>query len=371
MAYKVRFVEPDVHYRHIKDEIDAAIHNVLSRGDLIARRDLKEFEENLAAFVGTKYAVGLNSGFHALHLACIAAGLGPGDEVIVPAHTFVASVSAIVLVGAKPVLVDSGEDFNMDVDSAEQAITSRTRAIMPVHLNGRVCNMDRIMALAEKYNLLVIEDAAQALGATYRGKGAGSFGFAGCFSFYPFKALGAFGDAGALTTDNEEVATMAIRLRYNGEDRITGEYHYHGFTCLMDNLQAAVLNVKLRHFPSWLERRQEVAAHYRAGLSDVAELRLPHFEGEEYHDTFQNYVVRASRRDELVKYLNDHGVEVLVQWPKPMWEHEGLKLGKYHLPGVEAICREVVSLPMNAEISDESVDYIIDIIRRFYGYPKL
>ncbi len=367
MSYRVRFVEPTLHYQRLKTELDSTMQDVLAKGDLINRSQLREFEQNLAAFVGTEYAVGLNSGFHALHLACIAAGVGPGDEVIVPAHTFVASVSAIVLVGATPVLVDSGEDFNMDADACERAITPRTRAVMPVHLNGRLCDMGRVMALAEKHNLIVIEDAAQALGATYKGKMAGSFGFAGCFSFYPFKALGAFGDAGALVTNDEKVATMATRLRYNGEDRETGEYHYHGFTCLLDNLQAAVLDVKLRHFPRWLARRQQVAARYRAGLADIPELRLPHFEGDEYHDTFQNYVVRAARRDELATYLDEHGVEVLVQWRKPMWEHDGLNLGKHHLSGVEAICREVVSLPMNAEISDESVDYVIQTVRRFYG----
>lgn len=367
MAYKVRFVEPNVHYARLKNEIDTTMQDVLARGDLIARRDLREFEEHLAAYVGTKYAVGLNSGFHALHLACIAAGLGPGDEVIVPAHTFVASVSAIVLVGATPVLVDSGPDFNMDVDSFERAITPKTKAVMPVHLNGRLCNMDRVMALANKHHLLVIEDAAQGLGATYGGKMAGAFGFAGCFSFYPFKALGAFGDAGALVTNDETVATMAIRLRYNGEDRETGEYHHHGFTCLLDNLQAAVLDVKLKYFPQWLARRRQLAERYHAGLGDVSELHLPHFDGEAFHDSYQNYVVRAQRRDELAAYLKENGIETLVQWSKPMWKHKGLELGEHHLPGVEAICREVISLPMNAEISDESVDTVIAAVRSFYG----
>ncbi len=367
MAYKVRFVEPDVHYRRLKTEIDATIQDVLAKGDLIYRSQLRQFEKNLAAFVGTKYAVGLNSGFHALHLSCIAAGLGPGDEVIVPAHTFVASVSAIVLTGATPVLVDVKEDYNMDMDHAERAVTSRTKAIMPVHLNGRLCDMDRVMALARKHNLLVIEDAAQSLGATYQGKMAGSFGYAGCFSFYPFKVLGAFGDAGAITTDNEALATMAARLRYNGEDRETGEYHHHGFTCLLDNVQAAVLDVKLRYLPQWLQRRREVAHRYQQGLADIPELRLPHFDGDGYHDIYQNYVIRTPRRDELVHYLKEHGVETLISWPKPMWEHKGLQLGVHHLPETEAICREVVSLPMNAEISDENVDYVIETIRRFYS----
>lgn len=367
MAYKVRFVEADVHYRRLKAEIDSTMQDVLARGDLIYRRDLKQFEQNLAAFVGTRYAVGLNSGFHALHLSLIAAGIGPGDEVIVPAHTFVASVSAIVLVGAKPVLVDVGPDYNMDMDACERAITPQTRAVMPVHLNGRVCNMDRLMALAEKHNLLVIEDAAQALGATYKGKKAGSFGLTGCFSFYPFKVLGALGDAGAITTDSEEIAVKAARLRYNGEDRETSEYHYHGFTCLLDNLQAAVLDVKLRHLPDWLERRRQVAEMYRQGLAGVGDLRLPHFAGPEYHDIYQNYVIRTQHRDELRQYLKDNGIETLVHWPKPMWEHKGLELGEHHLPETEAICREVISLPMNPEISDEHVAYTIETIRRFYA----
>lgn len=367
MAYRVRFMEADVHYRHLKTEIDSTIEAVLGKGDLIYRSQLAQFEKNLAEFVGTKYAVGLNSGFHALHLSCIAARLGRGDEVIVPAHTFVASVSAIVLTGATPVLVDVKEDYNIDMDHAERVVTSRTKAIMPVHLNGRISDMDRVMALAKKHNLIVIEDAAQALGATYKGKRAGSFGYTGCFSFYPFKVLGAFGDAGAITTDNEELAVMVARLRYNGEDRKTGEYHHHGFTCLLDNIQAAVLDVKLRYLPRWLQRRREVAERYREGLAGIPDLRLPHFGGNEYHDIYQNYVIRTLRRGELVQYLKENGVETLIHWPKPMWEHKGLRLGEHRLPQTDAICREVVSLPMNAEISNENVDYVIDTVRRFFS----
>jgi dTDP-4-amino-4,6-dideoxygalactose transaminase len=364
--YRVRFVEPGVHYQRLKPEIDATIQDVLARGDLIARQQLADFESRLAAFVGTKYAVGLNSGFHALHLACIAAGLGPGDEVIVPAHTFVASISAIVHTGATPVLVDAGPDFNMDVASLERSITRRTKAVMPVHLNGRLCDMDAVMTLAERHDLLVIEDAAQGLGATYKGRMAGAFGFAGCFSFYPFKALGAFGDAGALTTNDEHVARMAVRLRYNGEDRTTGEYHHHGFTCLLDNLQAAILDVKLRYFPQWVERRRAIAARYRNGLASVGDLGLPHFAGPGYGDAFQNYVIRTDRRDSLVEHLRAEGVETIVSWPKPVWRHPALALGDHDLPGTETICRQVVSLPMNAEITDESVDLVIDAVRRFY-----
>ena len=367
MGYKVRFVEPDTHYRSIKKEVDSTFQDVLAKGDLIYRSQLKSFEVHLADFVGTKHAVGLNSGFHALHLSVIAAGIGPGDEVIVPAHTFVAAVSAIVHTGAKPILVDVGKDYNLDMSAVERAVTPRTKAVMPTHLNGRVCDMERMMSIAEEHDLVIIEDAAQALGATFKGKQAGSFGLTGCFSFYPFKVLGAFGDAGAVTTDNDEVAIKIARLRYNGEDRETGEYHYHGFTCLLDNLQAAILDVKLRHLPEWLKRRRQVAEIYVRGLSGIGDLNLPNFDGDPYHDNFQNFVVRTRKRDQLAKYLKDKGVEVLISWPKPMWKHGGLDLGMQDLPETEAICREVISLPMNAEISDENVGYVIEMIRQFYA----
>jgi dTDP-3-amino-2,3,6-trideoxy-4-keto-D-glucose/dTDP-3-amino-3,4,6-trideoxy-alpha-D-glucose/dTDP-2,6-dideoxy-D-kanosamine transaminase len=366
MTYRVRFAEPDVHYRRLKPEIDRTIQDVLARGDLICRRDLENFERHLAGFVGTRYAVGLNSGFHALHLALIAAGVGRGAEVIVPAHTFVACVSAVVHTGATPVLVDVGSDYNLDVDACRTAVTPRTRAVMPVHLNGRMCEMDALMDLARQHGLVVIEDAAQALGATTGNGRAGAFGLAGCFSFYPFKLLGAFGDAGAITTNDERVATVVRRLRHNGEDRATGEYHGHGFTCLMDNLQAAVLDLKLKHLPAWLARRRQVAEAYRHGLTGVGDLRLPHFADPRRVDVFQNYVIRTSRRDALVEFLDRQGVETLVHWRKPLWRHAALQLGEHALPATEAVCREVLSLPMNAEIGDADVQAVIDAVVRFF-----
>ena len=369
MAYKVRFVEPDVQWKNLRSEMEPTIIGTLEKGDLILRSQLKSFEKNLAEYVGTKYAVGVNSGFHALHLSVIAAGIGPGDEVITVAHTFLASISAIVLTGATPVLIDVCEDYNMDMDAVEKAITPRTRAIMPVHLNGRVCDMERLMAMARKHRLIVIEDAAQALGAQFNGQPAGSFGLTGCFSFYPFKSLGAYGDAGALTTNDPKIAKTAERLRYNGEDRETRQFYHHGFTALLDNIQAAVLDVKLRHFPSWVARRREISERYRRGLAGVGDLGLPHFPDQrqkKYCDTYQNYVIRTKRRDELASHLRENGVEILISWPRPIWEYPDLKLGTYHLPETEAICREVVSIPLNSEISNESVDYVIHTIRDFY-----
>lgn len=367
MAYRVRFVDPRAHYASLKPEIDGAISECLSKGDLIYRQQLRQFEEHLAAFVGVKYAVGVNSGYHALHFALLGAGIAPGDEVITVAHTFVATVSAIVHCGAKPILIDVRDDYNMDPDLIERAVTSRTKAILPVHLNGRVCEMDRIIAIAQRHGLAVIEDAAQSLGATFRGKSAGSFGAAGCFSFYPFKILGGFGDGGAITTNDPHIARMASLLRYNGEDRETGEYHYHGYTALLDNVQAAVLDVKLRHLPRWIEHRRAIAELYRKGLEGVQGLRLPHFTGDEYRDVYQNYVVRTTQRDKLRAYLTEQGVETLVHWPKPMWEHKGLALLNPHLPETEKLCREVISLPMSAETTPEQVEIAVSCLRAFFS----
>jgi len=339
----------------------------MTKGDLIDRGQLKSFERNLAAFVGAKYAVGLNSGYDALHLSLRAAGIGAGDEVIVPAHTFVASASAIVNVGAKPVLVDVGRDFNIGCDKIDAAITPRTRGIMPVHLNGYMADMVRVMEIAARHRLVVVEDACQSLGSSMQGKKAGSWGLTGCWSFYPFKILGGYGDGGAITTNDPEVALFATRMRYNGEDRQTGEYHGHGFTCLLDNLQAAFLDVKLRHLPDWIVRRKEIAAQYRAGLSDLPDLLLPHYDDPRRDHVYQNYVVRAQQGNDFSEYLKANGVEVLTQFRKPYYRHEALKLEDRGFPETEALSREVCSLPMNVEITDQEVDYVIAAVRRFYG----
>jgi dTDP-4-amino-4,6-dideoxygalactose transaminase len=367
VAYRVPFVDPRTHYRRLKPEIDFAITDTLAKGDLVLRQQLRDFEQHLAEFVGVKYAVGVNSCYHALHFSLLAAGIGPGDEVITVAHTFVATVSAIVHAGATPVLVDVREDYNLDPDALEAAITPRTRAVIPVHLNGRVCDMARIQAITEKHSLVVIEDAAQALGASFQSRRAGSFGLSGCFSFYPFKSLGGLGDGGAVTTNDPEVARFVTLLRFNGEDRQTGEFHYHGYTALLDNVQAAVLDVKLRYLPDWIEHRRMVAGLYRHGLEDIAGLRLPHFAGEHYFDSYQHYVIRTEHRDDLRQFLKDHGVETLVHWSKPMWEHKGLGLANPELPETESIARSVISLPMSAETTPEQVEIVVQCIREYFA----
>jgi len=366
-VYRVPFVDPREHYRRLKTEIDLAITDTLAKGDLVLRKQLSDFEQHLAEFVGVKYAVGVNSGYHALYFSLLAAEVGRGDEVITVGHTFVATVSAIVHTGATPVLVDVRKDYNIDPDEFERAITPRTKAVLPVHLNGRICEMERIMSIAEKHGLLVIEDAAQALGATFKGRQAGSFGLAGCFSFYPFKSLGGLGDGGAVTTNDANVARLATLLRFNGEDRQTGEFQHHGYTALLDNVQAAVLDVKLRHLPIWIEHRRHIADLYDNGLRDLPELALPNFANSDYYDSYQNYVIRSEHRDGLRQYLKDAGIETLVHWAKPMWEHTGLKLENPNLPETESICREVISLPMSAETTKEQVEITVEAIHECFA----
>jgi len=366
MISKVPFVDPSRVYNKLKEKLDSAYFEVMSRGDLIDRGQLKSFESNLATFVGTKYAVGLNSGYDALHLSLRALNIKQGDEVIVPAHTFVATCSAVVNVGATPVLVDVTRDFNIDVDKIEEVISEKTKAIIPVHLSGWMADMPGILKIAEKYNLKVVEDACQSLGSGINGIGAGAWGNTGCFSFFPFKILGGYGDGGAITTNDESIAIFARRMRYNGEDRETGEYFGHGFTCLLDNLQAAFLNIKLDYLPESIKRRKYIASCYKEALSGFPDLFLPHYNRSGFDHVYQNYTLRSKQGSEFSEYLKNNGVEVLTQFRKPYYKHEALNLMDRGFPETEALSREVCSLPMSVELTDEEIKYVIDTVRSFY-----
>ena len=246
-------------YQEMRPEFDAVFEEVMSCGDFIMRKHLKEFEKNIASYVGTKYAIGVNSGTDALYLLADALGFGAEDEVITIAHTFVATVGAIVQCGARPILIDIGNDFNIDVEQIEVAITSRTKGIIPVHLNGHPCNMAKIMQLATKHNLIVIEDAAQALGAKFKNKMVGSFGRAGIFSFYPAKMLGAPGDGGMVVTNDALLARKVKALRDNGRVESSDVIECFGYCSRLDNLHAAILKMKFKYFSQWLSRRREIA----------------------------------------------------------------------------------------------------------------
>jgi len=364
--FRVPFVDYRKQYRSLKAELDAAIARTLGEGQLILREDVSRFEQDLAHLVGVREAVGLNSGTDALIFALRAAEIGPGDEVITVAHTFLASIASIVHVGATPVLVDVGDDYLMDMDAARAAVTDRTRAILPVHLNGRVCDMRACDAIARERELVVIEDAAQALGATLDGRPAGSFGRVSCFSFYPAKLLGAAGDAGAACTDDAAVARTLRLLRDHG--RATKESHVlYGFTSRLDNLQAAVLNAKMPCLPAWIDRRRALAAIYDRALAEVPQVHVPPRPDARHRDVYQNYVIRAERRDDLAAYLRDHGVEVLISNPIPVHRHPALGLERFSLPLTERLAAEVISLPLVPELEEDQIAYAAETVRAFYA----
>jgi dTDP-4-amino-4,6-dideoxygalactose transaminase len=368
MAYKVPFVNVPAHFQSLQDEMLETVRTVLLRGNVILRDELRLFEHNLAAFVGTEYAIGVNSGSDALHLALRALGIGSGAEVITVSHTCVATVSAIVHAGATPILVDVADDFTMDMSKVEAAITPRTRAIVPVHLNGRACHMDRLADIARRHDLMIVEDAAQALGAEFDKRKVGSFGVAGCFSLYPFKMLGAFGDGGIVTTNDPAVAREIAILRDYGEDRETGEVLHFGFNSRLDNLQAAILNVKLKYFQLWIEQRRQMARRYHEGLGDLRQLKLPHFSGEQHRDVFMNYAVRTEQRDDLVAYLKESGIEPLTPLSliTPVHRHKALELNRWSLPMTDRLAKEFLYLPISPELTDEQAQYVISCIHRFY-----
>ena len=369
MKYKVPFVNHPLQYRNLKPEINSAVQNVLKRGDLILRSDVENFEKSLAAFLNVKYAVGLNSGTDAIIFALKAAGIGPKDEVITVSHTFVASVAAIVHCGATPLLVDVKEDdFTIDTDKIEEVITPKTKAIIPVHLNGRTSDMEKLMAVARKHHLIVIEDAAQALGAKFRGRMAGSFGLASAFSFYPAKILGGYGDGGALATNSREIYKHAVLLRDHGQ-RTKTEVVCYGFTSRLDNLHAAILNVKFKQLPKWIKRRREIAKIYDEGLKDVSGIKLPPSPsaGTRHYDAYQNYVIRAERRDKLAEYLRNNGIEILIKDPVALHRQKGLGLSGFNLPVSERLAKQVISLPMYPELTDRQIEYTIGQVSRFYA----
>ena len=340
---------------------------VFDRADLIARQDLLDFEAAFAEFVGTRHAIGVANGSDALNLCMTALGIGQGDEVITVSHTFVATLAAIVHSGAEPVLVDVADDFNMDPELVEAAITERTKAIIPVHLNGRVCDMSALGDIASRRGLHIVEDSAQAIGASRGGGRAGSFGVLSTNSFYPFKILGCFGDGGMITTSDGTLDAQLRCLRDNGQNRATGEILYWGWNSRLDNLQAAILTQMLERLPGVIERRREIAERYHSRLRGVGDVQVPDYGEGEHHDAYQNYVIRTTDRDALVEHLDGCNVGTLISWPKPTHFHEKLQLQRFSLPNTEAISREVVSLPMHPALEDAEVDYVADCVRQHFA----
>lgn len=365
---------PFFRYPHLfaqgRDELLAALIGVLERGAYILQRDLEEFERRLAALVSARHAVGVGNGTDSMLLGLRAIGVGPGDEVILPSHTYVATAAAVHFVGATPILVDCGADHLIDPEAVAAAVTSRTAAILPVHLNGRTCDMDALQAIARRHGLRIVEDAAQALGSSFKGRHAGTFGVWGSFSFYPAKVLGCFGDGGGVTTDDDEIARSIRLLRDHGRDD-RGEVVTWGFNSRLDNLQAAILNVKLSHLPDEIQRRRQIAAVYRGRLTDLEDLTLPPGpDGDPDHfDVYQNYELEAGQRDALREHLRRDGVGTLIQWGgKAVHQFEALGFSKTRLPRTDELFRRCFMLPMNTSLTDDEAHYICDSICRFYGH---
>lgn len=363
----VPFVDLKAQYLAIASEVEEAMHRVVADTDFILGADVELFEQEFARFCEAEYAVGVDSGTSALELALRACGVGEGDEVITVSHTFIATAAAISYTGARPVLIDIDPDtYNMDVTQIEAAVSQRTKAIVPVHLYGQSADLDPILAIARKYNLIVIEDACQAHGARYRGKSLGALGDVGCFSFYPGKNLGAYGDAGTIVTNSREVGDRVRLLRNYGQPQ-KYQHVIMGYNRRLDSLQAAVLRTKLRHLDEWNTSRRRAAKLYDEMLKDVNGVRTPYCAEESEH-VYHLYVIQHPKRDELLKYLKDQGVQAGLHYPTPVhlqpcYEHLGKPAGS--LPVTEAIASSVISLPMFAEITESQIEYVCDCIKGF------
>jgi dTDP-4-amino-4,6-dideoxygalactose transaminase len=361
------FNYPALFNKH-KSELVGIFEKVSSRGAFIMQSDLLDFESKLEKYTGIKHAIGVANATDAMQLLLKAGGVGVGDEVIFCSHTMVATASAIAFTGATPIPVEAGADHLIDSDSIIMAITPRTKAIIPTQLNGRIADMDKILDIAQEYGLQVYEDSAQALGAKYKGRCAGSFGLGGCISFYPAKTLGCFGDGGAVLTNDKNIYETIKLMRDHGRGE-DGNVSVWGFNSRLDNLQAAILNFFFQDYDNTVNRRRSIADLYHEALKDIDELTLPPTtnSNNNHFDIFQNYEIEAERRDELKECLSSKGVGTLIQWGGKA-VHEFRDLGfNQSLPFTEKIMRNSLMLPLNMTVTDDEVKYICKCVRYFYN----
>lgn len=369
---KVPFLDLKAQYLPIAEEITNAMHEVIESNAFSGGLFVARFEEKFASFCQSKYAIGVGSGTEALWLSLLALGVGPGDEVITVPNTFIATAEAISLCGAKPVFVDvDGQSHTMDTSLVEEAITPRTKAIIPVHLFGQPADMAPIMEIAQKHGLFVIEDACQAHGAEYRGKPVGSIGDLGCFSFYPGKNLGAYGEAGGIVTNNAEFNEVIRMLRDHGQTR---KYSHEliGMNSRMDGLQGAVLSVKLKYLPAWNEARRRNAELYYKSLKGVEDIVTPK-EMDYANHIYHVYAILAQNRQALMDALSELSISCGIHYPVPVhlqkaYSFLGIRKGAF--PVTERSAKQFVSLPMFPELSKEQIEYVVAGIRKFYSvYP--
>ena len=370
---KVPFLDLKTQYASIREEVAAALQQVLDQTAFAGGPFVARFEKEFAAFCGTRFAAGVGSGTDALWMALLALGIGPGDEVITVPDTFIATAEAISYCGAKPVFVDVDPiTYNMDPSKLEAAVTKKTKAVIPVHLFGQMADMDPILAIARRRKLFVVEDASQAHGAEYKGKKAGSIGDAGCFSFYPGKNLGAYGEAGAVVTSNEELDGKIRMLRDHGQAK---KYHHNmiGWNARMDGIQGAVLSVKLRHLPAWNDGRRRNAGIYDELLKGVPGVAAPKVAAYAKH-VYHIYAIRVVDRDQLIVALAEMDIHCGIHYPIPLHlleAYRSLDLGRGSFPVSEKCSAEFVSLPMFPELSGEQIERVVGEIRRNLGRSAL
>jgi dTDP-4-amino-4,6-dideoxygalactose transaminase len=371
----VPFVDLQAQYRAIKAEVDEAVRRVLDSSAFILGREVEAFERAFSEHVGVRECVGVSNGTAAIQLAITACGVGPGDEVIVPANTFFATAEAVSTAGATPVFVDCDPvTYHIDAEKIESAVTPRTRAVIPVHLYGQPADLDAVFEVAERHNLIVIEDAAQAHGARYRGRRVGARGRAGCFSFYPGKNLGAYGEGGAVVTDDAEVARRVRMLRDHGSEQ---KYRHEiiGYNFRLEGIQGAVLGVKLKYLDEWNAARRAHAARYRellAPLEAAGALTLPR-EAPDVEHVYHLFVVQTDERDALQRYLSSAAVQTGIHYPvpvhlQPAYASLGHREGDF--PRAESQSRRVLSLPMFAELTGQQISYVADALADFYAHTS-
>ena len=360
---RIPFVSFEEMHSLIKNELECVFREVLNSNLFIKGKFLAEFEKKFADYCGAKKCIGCGNGLDALSLILKAYNISDGDEVIIPANTFIATALAVSYVGATPVLVDNNDFYNIDVELIEKAITDKTKAIIAVHLYGMPADMDPINEIASKYGLVVIEDAAQAHGAIYKGKKVGTLGDAAAFSFYPGKNLGALGDGGAVVTNNEDIAEKIRNLGNYGSSK-KYFHEFKGVNSRLDEMQAAFLNIKLNHLDDWNNSRKEIAKYYLANITNQ-KVKLPQLINE-IETVWHLFVVRVENRDEFIKYLSDNGIQALIHYPITVNKQDAYKeLNSYTFEKAEKYANEIVSLPMYPGLTEEMLRYVVDVINKF------
>tara|TARA_X000000368_G_scaffold79652_1_gene59648 strand:- start:1952 stop:3052 length:1101 start_codon:yes stop_codon:yes gene_type:complete len=363
---KIPYVNLKKQYFEEKSKLIQKIKKILNSGQYVGGDEVKKFENKISSFLNVKHCIALNSGTDALTLGLYALGVKRGDEVITTSNSFIASTSVIVHLGAKPIFVDVKKDQNINPDLIEKAISNRTKAIMPVHLTGRVCDMDAILKTSKKHNIPVIEDAAQAIGSKYRGKFSGTFGTVGCFSAHPLKNLNALGDSGYLTTNSGRIAKLILDLRNHGMTNRNIVRNF-GYVSRMDNLQAGILNFRLERLKNVVLRRRKNVKLYLKNLNQKF-VYIPQETKKEYN-TYHTFVIQVSKRDDLKKYLKKNGVETAIHYPTPIHlqpAYKKLKFGKNYLPETLKQSKKIITLPIHQFLQKKEIIKICKLINKFY-----